>query len=103
MRKAKVFFKDQFAGRLEETGVGFRFTYDDAFVRNGQQISLSLPLRSESYEMPLLFPFFEGMTPEGWYKDIVCATKKIDPTDTFGLLLVTGNAAGAVTISREGA
>ena len=99
MRKAKIFFKSQFAGMLEETGSGFRFTYDSAFVKKGQPISLSLPLRSEPYEMPLMFPFFEGMVPEGWYKEIVCATKKIDPADTFGLLLVTGNTAGAVTVS----
>ena len=103
MRKAKVFLKSQFAGILEETGTGFRFTYDGVFVKTGQPISLSLPLRSEPYGMPFMFPFFEGMTPEGWYKDIVCATKKIDPADIFGLLLITGSTAGAVTVSAEGA
>ena len=99
MRKADVSFKGQLAGTLEETGTGYRFTYAPAFVKNGQAISLSLPLRTEPYDLPFLFPFFEGLTPEGWYKDIVCATKKIDPADTFGLLLITGNTAGGVTVS----
>jgi len=44
------------------------------------------------------------LNSEGWYRDIVCATKKIDRTDEFGILLVPGESTiGAVTVRESGA
>jgi serine/threonine-protein kinase HipA len=98
-RSADVFYQDRLAGRLEETGAGYRFTYNAKYLKDGRPVSFSLPLRAESFESPVLFPFFAGLNSEGWYRDIVCATKKIDPADPFGILLVTGeNTIGAVTV-----
>jgi serine/threonine-protein kinase HipA len=102
-RQASVYYHDRLAGVLEETEAGYRFVYAVDYLKTGNPVSLSLPLREESYESATLFPFFTGMTAEGWYRDIVCAVKKIDPSDDFGILLVTGeNTIGAVTV-REGA
>lgn len=103
-RKADVFYHDRLAGVLEETDAGYRFTYDPGYLKNGKAVSLSLPLQAEPFESALLFPFFAGLNPEGWYRDIVCATRKIDRADEFGILLVTGeNTIGAVTVRESGA
>ena len=100
-RKAKVNYKDQLAGYLWETENGFRFIYDPDYLRTGQPISVSLPLRKEPYESNELFSFFQGLLPEGWYLDIVSATAKIDAKDSFGLLLATtADTIGAVTVHK---
>ena len=103
-RTADVFYHDRLAGILEETHTGFKFTYDSSYLKDGKAVSLSLPLQAELFESAILFPFFAGLNSEGWYRDIVCATKKIDRTDEFGILLVTGaNTIGAVTVRESGA
>ena len=101
-RKANIFYDDRLAGILQETDQGYRFIYTSDYLKIGRPISLSLPLQAEAFESGTLFPFFAGMTPEGWYRDIVCATKKIDPADEFGILLVTGaSTIGAVTVKES--
>ncbi|MEI6781456.1 MAG: HipA N-terminal domain-containing protein [Verrucomicrobiota bacterium] len=46
-----------------------------------------------------MFPFFKGLLPEGWFREIVCQTLKIDPKDDFGLLIkACGDCIGAVWI-----
>ncbi|MFA5260001.1 MAG: HipA N-terminal domain-containing protein [Candidatus Omnitrophota bacterium] len=103
-RKADVFYHDHLAGILEETDAGYKFTYDPGYLKTGKAISLSLPLQAEPFESSILFPFFAGLNSEGWYRDIVCATRKIDRTDEFGILLVTGESTiGAVTVRESGA
>lgn len=101
LRKARVNYNDRLAGYLWETEHGFRFAYDEDYLRLGQPISVSLPLRKELYESKELFNFFQGLLPEGWYLDIVSATAKIDSNDSFGLLLATtGDTIGAVTVHQ---
>jgi serine/threonine-protein kinase HipA len=103
-RKADVFYHDRLAGILEETGEGYRFTYASEYLKIGKPVSLSLPLQAEPFQSVALFSFFAGMNSEGWYRDIVCATRKIDPADEFGILLVTGKSTiGAVTVKESGA
>ena len=103
-RKADVFYHDRLAGILEETDEGYRFVYAYDYLKTGKPVSLSLPLQEEPFESTTLFSFFVGMNSEGWYRDIVCATKKIDRADEFGILLVTGDSTiGAVTVKESGA
>ena len=100
-RRAKVNFNGRLAGHLRETENGFQFIYDEEYLRSGQPISVSLPLRKEPYESKQLFSFFQGLLPEGWYLDIVSVTSKIDANDSFGLLLATtGDTIGAVTVHK---
>lgn len=99
LRKASVMFKDMLAGGVEETGPGYRFTYDPDFLKTGEPIAVAFPLRAEPYESQALFPFFKGLLPEGWYREVVCQTLKIDPKDEFGLLVkACGDCIGAVWI-----
>lgn len=101
-RTAKVNYQNQLAGYLSETENGYRFVYDKNYLKNGQPISISLPLQSEPYESEKLFSFFEGLLPEGWYLNIVSNTEKVDAKDSFGLLLATtGDTIGAVTLKKS--
>ena len=98
-RKAKILFKNEPAGIIEETENGYRFSYNAEFIKNRIPISISLPLRAEPYESKTLFSFFEGLLPEGWYMDLVSSKLKIDKNDHFGLLLATcRDTIGAVSI-----
>ncbi len=101
IRKAKVMFKDSFAGIVEETEGGYCFTYDPSFLKDGEPIAVSFPLQKRRYENMELFPFFQGLLPEGWYRDIVCRTLKIDREDLFGLLIKScKDCIGAVWVEE---
>jgi serine/threonine-protein kinase HipA len=101
-RRAKVFYRKQFAGILSEKAEGgYRFVYDSNYQQKGHAISLTLPLQEESFESDTMFPFFAGLIPEGWYLHIVAPTIKVDEHDTFGLLMRTcGDCIGAVSLKE---
>ena len=104
MRRASVFIHDRFSGTLEERDNGYSFSYSSDYLdqENAEAISLSLPLRSEPYEDKRLFPFFDGLVPEGWLLDIAEQTWKIDPRDRMGLLLACcRDCIGAVSVVSE--
>jgi serine/threonine-protein kinase HipA len=101
MRTAKVMFKNSFAGIIEETENGYRFTYDSSFLDHGKPIAVAFPLQEKPFESEGLFPFFQGLLPEGWYRDIVCRTLKIDKDDLFGLLIrACKDCIGAVWVEE---
>jgi serine/threonine-protein kinase HipA len=100
-RKASVMFKESLAGIVEETVGGYRFTYDSAYLTHGETIGVAFPLQAAPFESKTLFPFFKGLLPEGWFREIVCQTLKIDPRDDFGLLMkACGDCIGAVWIKE---
>jgi len=100
LRRANVMFKETLAGVIEEFGEGYRFTYDADYRTKGTAIGVAFPLRAEPYESQTLFPFFSGLLPEGWFREVVCQTLKIDPMDDFGLLVrACGDCIGAVWIA----
>lgn len=88
-RKAYVYVEDMFAGILDENDYGYRFVYDEEYLMNARakQVSLTLPLRKGAYESKALFPFFDGLLPEGWLLDTACHNYKLESRDRFGLLL----------------
>ena len=98
---AVVYYGKEKAGILRKTKAGYEFTYDKNYLKEpaALPISLSLPLKAEKYESRELFPFFEGLLPEGWLLNITAATAKIDKEDKFHLLLHTGeDPIGAVSV-----
>ena len=100
-RRAKVLFRGEGAGILEQTDAGFRFVYEPDFIEGGEPIAVSFPLQKEPFQSAVLFPFFEGLLPEGWFREIVCRTLKIDDRDHFGILLGTCvDCIGAVSVER---
>jgi serine/threonine-protein kinase HipA len=102
MRSAKIFYKDTLAGLLSETNEGeFVFQYDDLYVRYHptEFITFTMPVTDKPYIEKRLFPFFEGLIPEGWLLDIASKSWKINPADRMGLLLACcQNCIGAVSV-----
>ena len=102
MRQGKVFYKDYFAGIITETDEGdYVFQYDEKYVKDHSNnfITFTMPVRSEPYIEKRLFPFFEGLIPEGWLLDIASETWKINKNDRMGLLLACcQNCIGAVSV-----
>ena len=89
MKRAKVYLYDRLAGRLLEDENGFTFTYDADYLNlpDAMAISLTLPLTANSYRSTVLFPFFDGLIPEGWLLDIAERSWKINQRDRMSLLL----------------
>jgi serine/threonine-protein kinase HipA len=101
MRKAEIHMQGRLTGVLEERDRDYTFTYDAAYLANTDAvaISLSLPLQTESFKDKRLFPFFDGLIPEGWLLDIAEHTWKLDPRDRMGLLLACcRDCIGAVSV-----
>ncbi|WP_303181179.1 HipA N-terminal domain-containing protein [uncultured Butyricimonas sp.] len=89
MKQAVVFLRGIKAGVITENENGYIFQYDADFLRssNAEPISLTLPLRSEPFQDKVLFPFFDGLIPEGWLLNIAEKNWKIDARDRMSLLL----------------
>lgn len=98
----KVYFQDNYAGRLhEEPGGRYVFTYDASYINsNLPQISYSLPLRHEPFlSENKLHPFFDNLVAEGWLAQAQARSLGVNPADRFALLLGFGeDLAGAVSI-----
>ena len=88
-RSANVFFADMLSGTLTEVDDGYTFTYHDDYLDNPDAVavSLTLALQAEAFNDRFLFPFFDGLIPEGWLLDIAQKSWKIDIRDRMGLLL----------------
>ena len=102
-RKAYVYVRDHYAGLLEETDEGYQFQYDPAYLEQKHpMISLTMPLSEKPYISKTLFPFFDGLIPEGWLLDVVAHNWKLDRRDRFGLLLAAcKDPIGNVMIQEE--
>ena len=101
LRQAGVYVRDRFAGLIQETDEGYCFSYDRNYlaVENASAVSLTLPLQAEPYVSRTLFPFFDGLIPEGWLLNVVSRNWKIDQKDRFGLLMVAcHDCIGCVSI-----
>ena len=78
-RKGYVYIQNIFAGIIAETEEGYEFSYDKEYLKreNAVAVSLTLPLQEESYTTTILFPFFDGLIPEGWLLGVVTRNWKI--------------------------
>ena len=100
-RSVEVWMRDSLAGILSETEEGYSFVYDEAYLEmeGARPVSLTLPLSGKAFESTILFPFFDGLIPEGWLLDTVSRNWKINRSDRFGLLGVAcSDTVGAVSI-----
>lgn len=77
------------AGVLSEDDYGYEFRYLPDYLSSGnaEAVSLTLPLTDKPYRGNVLFPFFDGLIPEGWLLDIAEQSWKISARDRFSLLL----------------
>lgn len=105
MRSCEVYVHGLKAGILTERNRNlYEFEYDKEYLKgeNPQAVSLTLPLTSEIYRSPYLFPTFSNMLSEGENRNIQSILLHIDPDDDFGFLLNTCeyDTIGAVTIKK---
>jgi serine/threonine-protein kinase HipA len=102
MRQARVYYQDKIAGMLTETNEGdYEFRYAAEYVKEypSDFITFSMPVSDVPYRDKRLFPFFEGLIPEGWLLDIASKNWKINRNDRMGLLLACcRNCVGAVSV-----
>ena len=100
MKQAEVYYLGKLAGILTEDENGYTFRYVEAYVsEKGMPISLTMPLQTEPFMSDNMFPFFDGLIPEGWLLDIAQANWKINPRDRMSLLLACcKDCIGAVSI-----
>ena len=108
MRQAEIYRKGMLAGILTEDDGEYRFCYDEGYLKgeDAQPVSLTLPLQTEAYVSPVLFPFFDGLIPEGWLLDVALRNTDISMLDRMSLLLLCYKecigSISVVSISNNG-
>ena len=108
MRQAEIYRKEKLAGILTEDGGEYRFCYNETYLarEDAQPISLTLPLQTEAFVSPVLFPFFDGLIPEGWLLDVALRNTDISILDRMSLLLLCCKecigSVSVVPINKEG-
>ena len=89
MKQAEVYVGKSLAGMLTEDDLGYEFRYDTDYLKSDkpEAVSITMPLTETPYRDKVLFPFFDGLIPEGWLLDISEQSWKISVRDRFSLLL----------------
>jgi serine/threonine-protein kinase HipA len=103
-RSGNVYVKNVFCGIIYENDNGYYFQYDENYAQNNlsQAVSVTLPLTNNVYHSKTLFPFFDGLIPEGWLLDIAEKNWKINYKDRMGLLLTCcKDCIGAVSVEKN--
>ena len=101
MKRAEVYYKNSLAGILTETDTGYEFCYIKDYLesKNAEPASLTLPLTDKPYHSNVLFPFFDGLIPEGWLLDVALKNTDISYLDRMSLLLLCcKDCIGAVSV-----
>ena len=101
MRKAAVYVHEHLAGHLTQDEQGYHFAYSPAYLLRPQAepVSLTLPLRPVPYVKRVLFPFLDGLIPEGWLLEVAERNWKLQTRDRMGLLLACcRDCIGSVSI-----
>lgn len=97
-----IYFKDIYAGRLEEKPGGrCVFTYDQSYLDSNQPaIAYTMPLNPEPYISERgLHPFFDNLVAEVWFRNAQAKALGVDTNNRFALLLGFGyDLAGAVSV-----
>ena len=104
MKTAKVYMHDKWAGILTEDEDGYHFQYEESYLKQpgSEAISVTFPLTGNQYDSKNLFPFFDGLIPEGWLLEIAQKNWKLNPRDRMSILLKTcHDCIGAVSIQAQ--
>jgi serine/threonine-protein kinase HipA len=104
MKKAEnIFINNKLAGKLSLKENKYMFEYNENYLNcdNPEPLCLAMPLTKSKYESEQLFPFFEGLTQEGWLLTATATSLHIDPDDHFQLLMNScHDSIGNVTIGE---
>ena len=105
MRQALVYRKGVLAGVLTENEGEYTFGYDSGYLQidDAKAISLTMPLQKEAFVSPVLFPFFDGLIPEGWLLDVALRNSDISILDRMSLLLLCcKDCIGSISVVEKG-
>ena len=92
---------DTTAGWLFQDENGYHFVYDANYLKlpDVETVSLTLPLQEAPFNNKMMFPFFDGLIPEGWLLDIAERNWKLNARDRMGLLLACcKDCIGAISV-----
>ncbi|HRQ79699.1 MAG TPA: HipA domain-containing protein [Azospirillaceae bacterium] len=101
LRSAQVSFKDQIAGRLEETATGgTRFVYHAGWA---ETIACAFPVSRREFSWQVgVHPFFQQLGAEGWLREQQARVSHVAEEDDLGLLLRYGaDCIGAIGVLPE--
>ena len=83
----------------DSDGYEFRYLPEYLFGETAKAVSLTLPLQADAYTSPVLFPFFDGLIPEGWLLDVALRNTDISILDRMSLLMTCcKDCIGAVSV-----
>ncbi|MDC1174877.1 type II toxin-antitoxin system HipA family toxin [Bacteriovoracaceae bacterium] len=101
MSKLNIFFETKKVGTLyRDEELVYSFSYSEQWLKEEQafQLSLAMPLQTESFGNKVTLSFFENLLPEGEARDVL--EKSQDFSGTYELLKNFGqDCAGAIIIS----
>ncbi len=86
MSKGRVYFKNQQIGSIEKNTDG---SFNFGYLPEAKPVSWTLPTIQNTYISDELFPFFDGLIPEGWLLNLAEKNWKIQKNDRMTLLLTT--------------
>ena len=101
MNKAEIKMHNITAGWLNRDEEGYQFRYDAAYLHSEMKepVSLTLPLQEMAFTSKELFPFFDGLIPEGWLLDVALKSWNLTEKDRIGLLIACcKDCIGAVSV-----
>ena len=105
MKIGYVYYDNSFCGTIiQDDKNHFIFEYDDSWFKSpdAKSVSLTLPISKKRYESNILFPFFDGLIPEGYLLKIALKKFNISINDRMSLLLKTCfNPIGIVSVREE--
>jgi serine/threonine-protein kinase HipA len=103
MKTAKIFFNKTLAGFLTSTDEGYEFAYEQSYLEDSslEGVSLTLPKEKKIFKSKTMFPFFDGLIPEGFLLKIALKTWKVKENDRMELLLkCCRDCIGAVSVEE---
>jgi serine/threonine-protein kinase HipA len=95
-----VHFNKIFVGTFEQNPSGrLSFSYDQKYLESSQAtpLSISLPLRPETFDDKTTRAFFSGLLPDDHQREVLAKNLGLSPRNPFALLFkVGGDCAGAI-------
>lgn len=107
MKTLPVYCGKRLVAALEQSSAGvYALTYDEAWIREGFDVSVNLPRTQKRHEGDAVRIFFENMLPEGAIREALARQYGVSRQNVFGLLARIGrDCAGAFSLGepqREG-
>ena len=105
MKTGYVYYDNKYCGTItQDDNNVFIFEYDDNWFNdmNNKPISLTMPKNQKRYESNILFPFFDGLIPEGYLLEIALKKYNLNLNDRMSLLLKTcDNPIGIISVKEN--